>query len=262
MDASNGQPDLQSILATLAQYANPTASSAPVPSQESDQVVGHGQMFSHNSSENTPTPPPTLSLPNQKPHDPRLLRPQSRTATASPRPMIDPASITTWPEGLRCVTKIAQQNANFAASIKKMMADQRKHEMQWYASRQNLKQTQANRRSSSAKAASILQSLGSVSQPAPGNDRSEADDQAELAEYDRKLYTAQTSMEDAMSAELKALGVPFFGTSPNLIVPDGWSVSKEQLPEDHPKWSKLITDSELLTLRKKMVSHLEDMYKD
>ncbi|KAI7603207.1 hypothetical protein KC346_g11988 [Hortaea werneckii] len=143
-----------------------------------------------------------------------------------------------------------------------MMADQRKHEMQWYASRQNLKQTQANRKSSSAKAASILQSLGSVSQPAPGNDRSEADDQAELAAYDRKLYTAQTSMEDAMTAELKALGVPFFGTSQNLVVPDGWDVSKEQLPEDHPKWSKLITDSELLTLRRKMVSHLEDMYKD
>ena len=65
-----------------------------------------------------------------------------------------------------------------------------------------------------------------------------------------------------MTAELKGLGVPFFGTDLNLVVPDGYDVGKEQLPESHPRWSALVTDTELLTLRRRMVGHLEDLYRD
>ena len=111
-----------------------------------------------------------------------------------------------------------------------MMNDQRKHEMRWYSERQNLKQMQANRKLSSAKAASILQSLGNGTSTAGSADTSsELNDQSELAEYDRKLYSAQASMEEAMTAELKGLGVPFFGTDLNLVVPDGYDMGKDCL---------------------------------
>lgn len=142
-----------------------------------------------------------------------------------------------------------------------MMDDQRKHEMRWYAERQSLKQTQASRSSSSAKAQAILQSLGGGVAVDPSA-TAEVDKVEELAKFDRKIYAAQNAMEQAMTAELKGLGVPFFGTDLNLVVPEGYDLSKEQLPEGHPTWSPLVTDAELLTLRRKMVGHLEDLYRD
>ncbi|KAK5128341.1 hypothetical protein LTR85_003009 [Meristemomyces frigidus] len=251
-------PDLQAILATLSQYTG--SNGYPVPQGTTEQYaqppMAAGYAAFERSATSTPQPAPV-----QKTQDP-MLRPQGRTAIASPKPMIDPATITTWQEGLRCVTKIAAQNAQFAASIKKMMDDQRKHEMRWYSERQAMKQMQNNRKSSSAKAASILQSLGNGPTAAPTTVESEVDNRVELAEYDRKIYVAQRSMEEAMTAELKGLGVPFFGTDLTLVVADGYNVAKEHLPESHPKWSPLVSEGELLELRRRMVGHLEDLYRD
>ena len=134
--------------------------------------------------------------------------------------------------------------------------------MRWYSERQALKQMQNNRKTSSAKAASILQSLGNGFASAPTTVQSEGENEAELAGYDRKIHSAQRSMEDAMTVEMKGLGVPFFGTDVKLVVSDGYDVTKEQLPESHARWSPLITESELLTLRRRMVGHLEDLYRD
>jgi len=107
----NGQggdtPDLQAILATLSQFTNPAANG----------VAAHGNAGA------VPYAPVVVAeaqhAPQAAAQDPRL-RPQSRSATASPKPMIDPATITTWQEGLRCVTKIAAQNAQFAVSIRRV----------------------------------------------------------------------------------------------------------------------------------------------
>lgn len=125
-----------------------------------------------------------------------------------------------------------------------------------------MKQMQNNRKTSSAKAASILQSLGNGTTAAPAAVEAEADNEAELAEYDRKIYVAQQSMEVAMTAEMKGLGVPFFGTDGTLVAPDGYNMSKESMPEGQPRWSPLVTEGELLALRRKMVGHLEDLYRD
>ena len=103
-------PDLQTILSNLARLSTPTQL-AGLPSNGVD----------------TGSPPPYQTAFESRPRsladrtdDPRL-RPQSRSAaTASPNPVIDPATITTWQEGLRCVTKIAAQNAQFASSIRKV----------------------------------------------------------------------------------------------------------------------------------------------
>ncbi len=104
-------PDLQSILASLAKYATP-----PQPLTTTSDTANVDALP-------LPTRSGSVSLLPREPEtaaDPRL-KPQSRSAaTASPKPMIDPATITTWQDGIRCVTKIAAQNAQFAASIRKV----------------------------------------------------------------------------------------------------------------------------------------------
>lgn len=142
-----------------------------------------------------------------------------------------------------------------------MIKEQRAHEMRWYTERQNLKQTQANRASSAAKAQSILKSLNKSLHGSPV-DQVAVDPKSELAAFDCKVYTAQEDMEAAMSAELKALGVPFFGTDQTLVVSDGTDLSEVQVPDDRPKWSQLVTESHLLILRRRMVQHLEDLYRE
>lgn len=142
------------------------------------------------------------------------------------------------------------------------MREQKSHEMRWYSERQSLKQTQANRSTSANKANSILQSLNPNFVATKTAEPTESEKAAELATYDRKIYTAQVAMDASMSAELKALGVPFFGTDQSLIVPDGVDVSAKELPDDHPKWSPVITEAQLLELRRKLVGHLEDLYRD
>lgn len=133
--------------------------------------------------------------------------------------------------------------------------------MRWYKERQALKQQRSNRLSSAAKAQSILASLNGsfgIEQSA----RADVSEEAELADFDRKIYAAQQTMENAMIAELKNLGVPFFGTDRGLIVPDESTFTKEKPPEDRPKWSPVVTECQLLELRRRMVNHLEDLYRD
>ena len=143
-----------------------------------------------------------------------------------------------------------------------MIDDQRKHEMRWHSERQNLKMTQANRSSSTAQAQSILQSLGTSQNKTPVGQESSADTEAELAAFDRKIYDDQQEMETAMTAELKGLGVPFFGTDPDLVVPDGVEGASIQPVGSQSKWSPIVTETQLLELRRRMVGHLEDLYRD
>lgn len=133
--------------------------------------------------------------------------------------------------------------------------------MRWYQERQALKQMQITRTSSSAKAVFTLQLSSSrlADSSAPGTPETNAE--AELADFDQKIYAAQKMMDVAMSAELKSLGVPFFGTEESLVVPDEYDEPKEQPPERYAKFSRLVTESELLGLKRKMIGHLEDLYR-
>jgi len=137
------------------------------------------------------------------------------------------------------------------------MRDQRSHEMRWYSERQALKQSQASRSSSAAKALSILQTLSRSGETAEAASQTEEEKQAELSAFDCKVYGAQVSMETAMTAELKGLGVPFFGTPEHLVISDdGLS------PAGASSIGSAVTEAELLKLRRKMVSHLEELYRD
>lgn len=143
-----------------------------------------------------------------------------------------------------------------------MMEDQRKNEMRWYAERQALKQTQANRAKSSAQAQSILQSLNHSGADTSSKNGSVVDIEVELANFDRKIYAAQMDMQVSMTAELKGLGVPFFGTDRSLVVEDQEEKLRGQIPDDRPKWSPIVTEGQLLELRRRMIEHLEDLYRD
>ena len=111
MDQTNSTPDLQSILSTLARFAPPVQSAVPTVVVENTPAPNAAP---HDQSGNTPLVNPQI----ERAEDPRL-RPQSRSGVASPKP-IDPATITAWQDGLRCVTKIAAQNAQFAISIRRV----------------------------------------------------------------------------------------------------------------------------------------------
>ena len=81
----------------------------------------------------------------------------------------------------------------------------------------------------------------------------------ELMIFDEKIYKAQAQMNEAMSAKLKSLGVPFFGTPSDLILSDTETVHSSA--DTQSKWSPKITSTQLLALKRRMISYLEDMYK-
>jgi len=93
--------------------------------------------------------------------------------------------------------------------------------------------------------------------------QSQEDKLAELSAFDQKIYLAQVRMNQAMDAELKGLGVPFFGT-PSDCVRYGQSDCKtnNDTLEVRPKWSPRVTPEELQDLQRRMIKYLEDMYKD
>jgi hypothetical protein len=122
------QPDLQAILATLAQYSQQqhTAASQPLPPApyEPDHATPTVQTDSDSSAFAQNARVESVSA------DPRLRgRPQSRSITPAqalkqeqvqPAAVIDPATITVWQDGLRCVTKIAAQNKLFETTIRRV----------------------------------------------------------------------------------------------------------------------------------------------
>lgn len=136
-----------------------------------------------------------------------------------------------------------------------MITDQKRNEMRWYSERQALKQNQTARAASAAKALSLLAGINGEHNASFDEQVEEVDKEAELREFDSKIYAAQLSMEYAMTMELKGLGVPFFGTSGEFVVPDGGERKGVLEPGK-------ITEKELVGLRRRMVGYLEDMYRD
>ncbi|KAK4970557.1 hypothetical protein LTR28_013948 [Elasticomyces elasticus] len=251
-------PNLASVLATLAQFAPPATSAVLTPETPHDNAYGLGLSPDDSDEEYVPTldsfasttatasapqvhgsslertVDPRLSHSGKNDHPERRQRERSeemhgsmaipqRHVTPTGKPNIDPASITSWETAYRCVIKLATENRQLKDDIRTMIQNQRKNEEDWYDA---------------------------------------VDDQAELTAFDRKIYAAQIRMNDAMTAQLKGLGVPFFGTDPAVITPSNGTsdVEEKQLHCSRPKWSQPITDLELQKLRSRMVEHLELAY--
>jgi hypothetical protein len=139
-------PDLASILATLAQFAPqqqqqleqtqpPPQSSVTTPTitdprRQARQQVQNQHSY-HQDQQNDHHPSSTSSSYNPKasvfqPINAPQLQPRSASQSQSipssqqqyEQNIIDPATITEWSAGLRCVTKMAAQNPLFADKIR------------------------------------------------------------------------------------------------------------------------------------------------
>jgi hypothetical protein len=109
--------DLEKILATLANLPKTESQ----PQQDAQQPYGTGQSYQWHDV--PPTYPYEQSHHYQQQADPRLAdrlhqqpTPQNRVSS----PLIDPATITEWKQGLRCVSKVAAQNPGFASAVRKV----------------------------------------------------------------------------------------------------------------------------------------------
>ena len=67
-------------------------------------------------------------------------------------------------------------------------------------------------------------------------------------------------MYEGMSADFSAMGIPFFGVNPSLVV-DKEEASIDSVSTDKNVYGK-VTKDQLLELQRRMVRHLEDLYGD
>lgn len=89
----------------------------------------------------------------------------------------------------------------------------------------------------------------------PGTETAEE----ELRTFDLKVYKAQHQMVKEMSVKLKSLGVPFFGTRTELVKKPCKDPAQSGNFDGAGDTKKVITESELVDLQRKMLNLLEDL---
>lgn len=87
-------------------------------------------------------------------------------------------------------------------------------------------------------------------------------EQAELSQYDAKVYRACKAMTEAQTSALKVLGVPFFGTKPHLILHESEEPSSNVSTDPKAGSDQMISKAQLLDLQRKMLNHLMELYGD
>lgn len=260
--ADNNSPpelNLEQILATLATLASlPQTTVPPVPPDQ--QFYPQSQFGIQSNGVPTPHYPAQMGVPVEQFHDPRLnarhqstlssrqAPPKSRTST----PIIDPATITEWKHGLRCVNKISAQNPAFVPAIQKLIADQARNVKDWESGRQRLIDEQAVKRDNEKTHLAVLSLPGMGEKISPL--RTDEVEQEELDTYAKKVYRAAQRMVESQSKELKSLGVPFFGLRSEFLRADG--------SDEGGLEQKKVTKAELLELQRKMLNHLMELYGD
>ncbi|KAF2444939.1 hypothetical protein P171DRAFT_431725 [Karstenula rhodostoma CBS 690.94] len=259
--ADNSLPpelNLEQILATLANL--PQAAIPPVPAEQ--QFHAPGQFGAQLNSVPASHYPSQTGIPysQEQSQDPRLnarpqttlssrqAPPQRRTAT----PTIDPATITEWKHGLRCVNKIATQSPTFVPAIQKLIADQARNVKDWESGRQRLIDEQAVKRENEKTHLAVLSLPGMGEKISPL--RTDEVEKEELEMYAKKVYRAAQRMVELQSKEMKGLGVPFFGLRSEFLRSDGSDEGEEE--------QKKVTKGELLELQRKMLNHLMELYGD
>lgn len=87
--------------------------------------------------------------------------------------------------------------------------------------------------------------------------KSSEDDAKELQAYDRKIYTAYTTLRKVQHSELRAAGIPFFAIDPALI----HSEAHAQKGDDAVTSSR-VSETDLKSLQHRMTGLLEDLCKE
>ncbi|RFU27589.1 hypothetical protein B7463_g8764, partial [Scytalidium lignicola] len=244
-------PDLASVLRTLASLTPQSQQQNGQNGQQNVQNVQYPR--NHLQTQPPPQPPQPAVMATPTP-------PLGRTPTPTTATVVDPATITEWSTGLRCVMKTVSKNETILQEIKKMIKVQHEHEEQWWKSREALIERQKQRKEGQKKLDEVLKAVGGT--PAQGVSSTDPEELAkELKTFDMKVWKAQTQMVEEMSSRLKAMGIPFFGTKPELIKKkdkDGVQANKDVLGEK----SGMIDETQLLELQRKVLAILEDLCQD
>ena len=279
--ASQGNPELYRVLATLNSYIphSSTSSNRQNNSTVNSNIYGTSNTLlqptvganvnNNNVSSSIPglgflaepvsqikpiTPPPVLR--NNSQASVQQSQPSIATSTnsrnISSAPAVpDASTITTWPAALKHVTKYLVPDEKTAAKIKHLIAEQHKHERQWWAGREAIVARQEGRTGTSQQVAALLQSIGGKAVPAaPTDPKLNA---AELATYDKKVFAGLTALASDFDRQLKNLGVPFYSIRHDLVI-------LEQGPENAGSSNGRIDKGELRELQKRMLETLEDLF--
>ena len=139
--------DLDAILRTLASLPKPEGHQSDLVSQ---QPYGQSLSFENAQPDSVHGQAVPQTVPQHQVMDPRLAGrptpsqlPLPKSQVRSSTPLIDPSTIIDWKQGLRCVSKIAAQNPQFASSVRKLVKDQEGNVRQWEAGRTRLIEEQA-----------------------------------------------------------------------------------------------------------------------
>jgi hypothetical protein len=84
----------------------------------------------------------------------------------------------------------------------------------------------------------------------------------ELKVFDMKVYRAQMQMVKEMSARLKNLGIPFFGTRTDLVILDSQRKSQGEAWAATERAKGRVDEVELVELQRRVLTILEDLVQD
>ncbi|KAJ5782780.1 hypothetical protein N7457_004554 [Penicillium paradoxum] len=242
--SSYNPADLNSILSTLSSLSSqPQGSSNP-------------------HSVRTTVPQNTTPVQSTRSEDPRPQRPSTRPSGPS-TPGVDPSTITTWPGALRYVMRTVGQNEETQARIRGMIRSQHSHEKQWFQGREALLKQQQSRPQKQRELDAVLRSIGAPVKEDDGS--TEKEFAAEIAVYDGKVHRAATQMTNALIAELRGLGIPFFTLRKDLIQDTSSAPENSdprRLSDIGPSVSSPISKTELVKLQRRMLELLEDLCKE
>ncbi|KAI9837158.1 MAG: hypothetical protein M1837_003119 [Sclerophora amabilis] len=258
-------PDLASVLRTLARCA-PQAPvqqlHAPpqVPQQSEGAAPEAYPADELEEGEYVPSEPLHLNENNQRRAALALTQKLDAASNEGKKgPPTDPATITDWSSGLRCVMRTVSRSEEIMARIRKMISVQHEHERQWWEGRQELIEKQKARVEGRKKLDEVLRSVGGKV-PEPSSVATSEEDARELILYDAKVYKASVEMVQAMNVKLNGLGVPFFGTKSQLIRKRKTALEVESCGD--VALAGTVDEEELVNLQRKMVELLEDMCKE
>ncbi|GFF31826.1 hypothetical protein IFM61606_07845 [Aspergillus udagawae] len=184
----------------------------------------------------------------------------------APSSIADSSSITTWPAALQHVMRAVSQNQDAQRRIRRLIQSQHDHERQWWQGREALLKKQKARVDKKKELDAVLRSVG-----APVDDTKQVstveEDQAELTNYNAKVYRASKQMAEAMTFELRSLGIPFFTIKESLIS-DAPKASqhgisrRHQSSESASQHQTLLSRDELSVLQRRMLELLQDLCKE
>ncbi|KOS47490.1 hypothetical protein ACN38_g1471 [Penicillium nordicum] len=235
--------DLNSVLSTLSSLAS---QGQGTPNQH---VPTHLQPARTISSKSKPSEDPRTP-------QPKITRPSTSTSAS------DSSTITTWPAALKHVMRTVGQNEETQARIRGVIRSQHHHEQQWFQAREALLKQQQGRPEKQRELDAVLRSIGAPVKEEDGSTEKEL--AAEIATYDAKVYKAAVQMGDAIIAELRGLGIPFFTLRKELVEDNPSSIGSSQprsQTESTGTTSLPIAKSELVNLQQRMLELLEDLCK-